>query len=440
MPKPNAKAQLEDQQNDVLPEPDDDIDLAQPQDDQGDRGGQDDPQPQPQNRQPQQQEDRLASVTALYRQMRDAAKGKTAAPAPADHDPGSDNDNDDVDEGESLRAQQRDNPPPNRQEPPPGQNNAPSTEGNDPLQTIKVDGVELRLPLSQVIALAQRNLAGENRLEEAKRILDDVKALRGQIDPAHQRTSSEQGQQQSQAPSQTDPASTQQPTNQLDDLGIEREKLKQIVERIQIGDTEEGVDALAEVLRLARPSLDESAVMRLARQAYFQTQTENEITSALDRFKAAYEPVVTDPYIKVATLARLTEEIVADLRNAGFREEDLAAHRTDLNTLGHWLNYARAQGRQVRSYDKLLSDVGDFIADKFKIDLSQYRQQHQQTGSRQTNQQPSADELSRQRLERKRLLPSQPRSANIREQMPAPRRPKTATEVVLEMKRQRGFA
>lgn len=411
---------------DIMPDVDDDVEPRPSEARQTDDGS--DAQPRQEKPQAQLADDPRTDIAKMYREMRDAERAKAAD---EDEDGDGEGDGDD----ESVRTQITD---PKDDQGQVSGDGEPKPDENDPLTTLKVDGIELRLPLSQVKALAQRNIAGENRLNEAKHILDDVKALRGQASPTHQRDEPDKGHEPSQAPSHTDPASSQAATHQSDDLGIDRAKLEEVVERIQVGDKEDGVQAVMELVKLigdSKPALDEQTVFQLARQAVVQSQTDTEIKAAVDGFGQRYQPLVSDPYLKMATITRLTDEMAHDLRQAGIRDEDIAQVRGDLRTMGHWINTLRAQGRQVRTYDKILNDVGEFVVQKFKVELEPTTQ----PGSR-NQQQQDASQASRQRLERKRSLPSQPRSASVRVQVPQPQKPRTYSDVVMEMRRVRGFA
>jgi len=121
---------------------------------------------------------------------------------------------------------------------------------------IVVDGREQILPLSEVIKWAQINSAADARLDEAKRLLREAKAeRRGEDYPEFDET-------------------PEQPRHSTPTPGNGNDKLKSIVERIQIGDTDEGVEALQELTQVVHQGIQTQAIL---------SARETEMKNALDR-------------------------------------------------------------------------------------------------------------------------------------------------------------
>jgi hypothetical protein len=105
---------------------------------------------------------------------------------------------------------------------------AQSPHGEQRVRLV-VDGKTVELPISEVVKRAQVNSAIDNRLEEAKRIVAEAKSTR------HQATDDDFSEE------RHEPQPRQQRFSPND-------KLRSIVERIQVGDADEGQQALNELV------------------------------------------------------------------------------------------------------------------------------------------------------------------------------------------------
>lgn len=324
--------------------------------------------------------------------------------------------------------------------------------------TLKIFGREERKPLSEVIRLAQIAAASENRLNEAKELYSEVKSLRDQLQQlanqsaqqphqSQQATPADAAQPQASTQSQAQPGQAQTPENPPAGVEIDRDRIRQVAEKLQYGDPEEGTQALAEYTaeviakaRASQPSIDPAQIATWVQDAVSQIQYKAEADAALQRFAEQYKPLVTNEDLKLTTITVLTRELMNDLRKAGFREEDLQANRANTAQLAYWHRAIRNTHRDLRSYDQLLNDVGDYMVKTFnlKVDQPQPTPNGAQPSATGQQQRDPAQALQ-DRLERKRVLPQQPTPANIRAPIDAGPRPKTRQDILNEMRLRRGY-
>jgi hypothetical protein len=147
---------------------------------------------------------------------------------------------------------------------------------------------------------------------------------------------------------------------------IDPEKLRQVVERVQVGDTEEGVEALTEFAEMvgSRPEHTRHAV----RQELAELQISKANTDALEKFAKRYPKLRDEPLIVDAATRALRDEMAKDLKAAGLPDEELDQIREDVGRLGNLHGQARLVARdRVRSADDLLNDVGKTLSEKFNI-------------------------------------------------------------------------
>jgi len=163
---------------------------------------------------------------------------------------------------------------------------------------LLVDGEIVKKPLKEVAALAQKGLAGDNRLDEAKRLLKlaEERELRSRA-PEHPPGASPL-----QEPAETDPSHVgpgdreHQPA-----AGVPREKLAAIVERIQVGDSDDGTAALEELVGLmnaGRPKTEQFSredVGQIVQQTIVARETQTEIDGALKTFGTKFPGILSDP-------------------------------------------------------------------------------------------------------------------------------------------------
>jgi hypothetical protein len=273
-------------------------------------------------------------------------------------------------------------------------------EIRSPGQRVKivVDGREEFLPLDEVIRRAQVNTAADKRLDEAKRVLAEAKAQRAQ--PAQQ------------FEDEVEPQPRRHPSSD------QREKLRDIVERIQIGDADEGAQALEELM--SSGNVERRVLQRMA-----QAEVEGEMLRAVDRFSAKHPHITSDPDLSQTGISVLARTMREDIKKLGITDEQLAPIRDDVRMLAHTTEMLRRAGhRSVRSFDQVLDATAKTMEQKFG------------GGGRKFVGTQSDIEA---RLDRKRAMGGHPRSSGVRMQSEPQPRPKTAQEIVAEIRRARGF-
>jgi hypothetical protein len=279
----------------------------------------------------------------------------------------------------------------------------------NPQQRVKlvVDGRAMEVPLEEVVRRAQINKATDSRLEEAKRLLSETKAVhRNRVEELDERDERPQYH----TPT---PGATNSPN----------ERMRSIVERIQMGDTDEGMQALTEFA---------NAIPDAVRATMQAENDRAQMSAALNRFTARYPQVLQDPDLGMAGYTVLARTIREDLNRAGVTDEQLAAARIDPNNvvaLGHAAAALRRHGHKVGSFEDHLNAAAGEMSRKFSI----------RPGNQAPRSRIASPEEIRARLDQKQRSMQRPRAAGLRMEAPEPSRPKTPAEIVAEARRARGF-
>jgi hypothetical protein len=278
-----------------------------------------------------------------------------------------------------------------------------------PAQKVRVvvDGREQFVPVDELVRGYQINRAADNRLEEAKRLVQEAKAVRNQS------TSTDYD---------AEPDYQPQPRQRQQQHGISNEKIRSAVERIQVGDSDEGTQAMEELFAEYERGHEQRAQAR-----EFVRTTERQMKGALDRFLANHPNVAKDPDLGTAGFQILARHIRDDIKSLGFADTEraLAPISNDVRQLAMISAGLRQAGHKLRSFDEYLSDAGRTMESKFGRGAGR----HVGTSS----------EIEA-RIERKRAMGPAPRMAGLRmEERDDRPRPKTSTEIVRSMRRARGF-
>lgn len=306
--------------------------------------------------------------------------------------------------------------------------------------TLIIDGKPIEMELDEIIRTAQKNVAADNRLEEAKRLLQEAKAERSRASehpPTNGKTPSGQ-------PDQS--RAQAEPENQPDEAEA-AERRKHLAERIQVGDADEG----AEVLKELHQDIRKEVLAEIKRDRALTTQpeevdrrvearfAEREIKAALADFSKDFKDVLDDPKLKLVAITQVADEMRKDLRSIGLSDEHLAPVGDNVQALAslHW--QARNNGHKVRTYAQVLTDTGTEVrtwrGGGTPINGKQPLSPKQPTP-------PAKDDSAKvqARIAQKRAAPQQPRPAGVRGTVqPTTPRPKTTAEIVAEQRRARGF-
>jgi hypothetical protein len=316
---------------------------------------------------------------------------------------------------------------------------APAQFGDDTEIPLVIDGRVVTKKLSEIVRHAQRDLSTDNRLEEANRLLREARAT-----SAAPGTPGDQGEGANGGDRR--PASqARQPEQQPDDEPIDVETARALARKIQVGDEEEGAQAIAELIQTVakranaqQPGVDQ--IRQATRQELQHQENRREITTALEKFSTTYPTIVADADLTEVAMNRVKAELRADLKAAGLDDESLNAIKDDTNALTNAHRSLRQQGARVRDYVTLLDNVGSYLQNKFGQAPAQQQQRQQNPSLRpgQPSQQP--DPRLQQRQDMKRQAPLQPRAAGVRgTNQPMQAKPKSKADIVAEMRRNRGF-
>lgn len=424
-----TKADATASQQDVMPTPDDDMDadaVASSAD--YDDGGDEKPSSKPEA--PEVYDDPRARIAQRYRELRNEEEA-------SDSEDQSDESEGDSDSKVDPVNAENDAEPVNEDENDPKRRSEPTSQATKIV--VKIDGHEREMTIDEMTAIVQKHGAADNRLEEARSIRDDVKRLREELQAAQPRQPENQPGKSGHDAHEPDPSlPVSKAANQLP-KGIDREKLKGIVERIQVGDTDEGIDATEELVALlshGQPEIDSNLVNEIVQEQLFQRQNQEDIDGALRSFSEKYPEIVKNDVLSEAGMTVFKREIVRDLRDLGVSEEDIAPIRSNAKALSKAHQTLRRAGHKVRSYGEIFDGVGQYMTEAFGMAPSSETQPGKKPNPPATG--PSNTVQSRQ--DRKRSMPTQPRAAGVREQAPKAPRPKTAQETIAEMRRQRNFS
>lgn len=304
----------------------------------------------------------------------------------------------------------------------------PAQQQEEPEFTLLVDGKPVKMKQSEVLAKAQIAVASDNRLDEAKALLKEARALRGRnVDQEHHLDDADDDLKEQDDQSPSDASKTNQSRTAID-----KDKLRTIVQRIQVGDEEEGAEALLELAQTLEAGKQQITPEDIGR-VVARSQIQSELQGAAEAFQGEHAAVVNDPDLREVTFGRVRGEVRADLQSLGFDAEKLAGMTGE--QLFNLHMDARAKGAKVRDYKQLFGKVGTDMTKRFGAVVS--------SPSPQPTKQTAADNATRianDRLERKRTTIQQPRTAGMRQAPPPQKQPRSRSEVIAEMRKARGFS
>lgn len=267
---------------------------------------------------------------------------------------------------------------------------------------LKVHGREIEMSMEEALAHAQKSVAGENKLDEAKQLVAELKALK-----ASQRGHQEESQAQ------------RRPHDES-----RREKLLRAAERLQVGDAEDGAEALAELMP------DESDIDRRVERKIKATRVQEEVDRAIDGFSRKNADIVNNKYLATAAGDILAEKLAGELTRAGVDSDIVSRLASNPKLLAESYKEARMAGWKIRDPGALMDEAATALRREFNI-----------PAPRQGASQQRADgDRVQDRIERKRAFGTQqPRTAYVRQPMPTRQEPRTAKDIVGAMRKARGF-
>ena len=288
-----------------------------------------------------------------------------------------------------------------------------------------------------IIRVAQKEKAADQRLAQAK-------------EAEHQRPS------RADSPSQADAQG--QPTRPTDQLGategpdadglepdrspakpdqaLDAEKLAELATRIQVGDADEGTQALiefAQMVRASNPGATPEQVSGMVERTLAQREQQTEIYTALKKFGDDNPDLLAESDLFDVALNVAAREMLDDMKKLGLSDAELKPLGNDRRAIAQAHRSLKAQGHQVRSLDQVLADSATALRSKFNMAKPGQGQRSQQRPAA-----PQADQI-RQRVERKESAQPQPRHGGARAAAQQEVRPKTAHEIIREQRKARNF-
>lgn len=382
----------------------------------------DDDDSEPERGSPEREETPREAAVRRYRELRDARLKGVAS----DDDAASDDDEDETESEAPAPAQAKAPAKPAPVAAAPASN--PNSDA-EPEVELTINGATVRMKQSDVIAHAQVALASKGILDEVKALREETLAQRGRA----ARDDDDSGDDDD-GYGVDGKAETPRPA-------IDAEKLENIVERIQIGDKEEGREALAELIQLVGGKQGDGVkaeeIGRVVTEQIARARIVSEIEDATTSFRQKYDALVADPDVLNVSISRLAGEVRQDLISAGL--DKTAAERATPDQLMELHTQARIKGIKVRPIRDHLDKVGADMTAKFApvwggTRADETRQPQHQPG------QPEPSSRIAERMDRKRQAAAQPRTAGVRATSEPAQKPKSRTDVLMEMRRSRGFS
>lgn len=260
---------------------------------------------------------------------------------------------------------------------------------------LRVNHQDRELTEDEMIAAAQKALAADDILEDAKRIRRE--ATQSPREPARPHQDDTFADQAEPAPEPSAAA-----PHQDDDL-------TKVVEDIQFGDPKEAATKLRDLITRETQRASQAETTR-----YLMGQDVERTMEQFNAFKDANPDLVNDP-----TASRLIQGFIEDgyredLRKLGVPEDRMP---TDINGLADYHRYYRVNRRPVRSAEQLLADS--------KARLDEWRgTARTPTPQPSQAQRPTQPRVAVDRTDRRATIPSQP----TRSSAPPPSAPERPTE------------
>lgn len=313
-------------------------------------------------------EDARAAIAAKFKRVRE------------DKEPGLETTGDFIDPSQTYGkvAQKQDEPPPPaadaNNEPPPAK------------RKLKVNGQERELTQEEIEAAAQKALAADDYLEQAKGKYKDAQ----QLLETTRVTVSRQNPAEPPAPTAAEGDDTSDPQNHADPL-------KEVVEQIQYGDPDKAKELLGKTIAQAATA----AVKQVSTTERVQQDIAADLR-AHDEFVKANPEFASDPIAHSVIRDGLLNGYRDDLRKIGVPDDQIP---NDASRLANLHRQHKLNGAQVRPVATLLNDAADR--------LNQWRGGKPRS---ETNPTPSTEtrvEVNLNRDDRRRNIPQQPQRANV---------------------------
>jgi hypothetical protein len=294
---------------------------------------------------------------------------------------------------------------------------------------VKVRGQELELSEEELLAAAQRGLAGDSYMDEARRKADEASSTLTRVNTLLQQTeqrvrgpaAEHPGSETTETPAPGTEASGEHPAEEAVDPWVDA------VKQLQFEAPEEAAKTLKTIV--------EGVVAKGAKQGAQETLREDRRRDELARnfktledLKTKHPDIASDPKAVAAVKTDVAAMQYEDLKALGFTEAQLP-NPTDQKELGRWHLHYRHEGAKVRPMNDLMETaVSDFR--KWKGTPAETPQDQIPTAKPRV-------EVKVDRTQRRETIPQQPnRSVTPRADQGQPQQ-RSRSEVVAAMARRR---
>jgi hypothetical protein len=159
-----------------------------------------------------------------------------------------------------------------------------------------------------------------------------------------------------------------------------KEKLRSLAERIQVGDTDEGADAIGEMIGMVRDQGANRENVRAAlREEFNSARIQRENQEAVDHLEKRFPQLKDKRYLSLAAGDVIKEEIIEDFRSMGVSDEELAKMKgCDVGQLAAAHGHARLNGGNVRKPIDIADKVGTVLTREFDLKPRNFtKEQHE---------------------------------------------------------------
>lgn len=271
---------------------------------------------------------------------------------------------------------------------------------------LKVNGQEIELSVDEIDAHAQKSLAAGDILERAKRDKDEAESLLQQLRDAKATRDTN-------APAGDAPQP--KPTEKKADTTLSEEALDGIIDRIQVGDPKDAKaalreygDGLIEQVMTRIGNLDETIASTVHRVQEVD-QRKRDTAEILEDFAKDNADIVKSRPFQAALATQTADTMRAKMAAINMREDTYERLQQERGlTENQAVSYA---------YDTLLAKGFDLppIKDVFLESTEALRETFgiKRAAPARSERQPSNENFTKEREERKRVMNPQPRRANV---------------------------
>jgi hypothetical protein len=287
-------------------------------------------------------------------------------------------------------------------------------ETNAPKRTLTVRGRQVEMTDDEILAAAQKTLAGDSYLDEARSLLEEAKQIKAErAGRAPQHPEGEHNNSTQYDRQDVDPQSRQHP-----------DELEEAIEQIQFGDPKEAAAKIRKVMKtVSEQEADEGQMRRLVKNDIARSQ-------AVVKAFSEKNPTIANDQVAAQALEQFVYQITREeIEKLG----DVDASKIPQNSaeLANWHRFYRINGRAVSTPDALLESA--------KGRYEKWKGVSGQTPSPAAQAKPRVV-VNVDRDQRRAAIPNQP----TRSMSPTPdaltRQPqgKSRSDVIMAMRKQRG--